>query len=394
LRNLTGALWAAAVLAACAAVERPPALPAAALAGADSIRSAPLAPGVRHVSFRDAAGPWAVHLVAVDRRVCEPVLESRKPPGTLAGRAPTTSLAAGAVATINADFFRLPGGTPVGAHVSGGVPLIGATDWPVFAVTMAGEWATGSARVEGAVRVHGDSATIMQINRRAESFTAYPGTAEGITLFTARADTLPADSAAAVARLRLLSGDEARGTGVVVATDTVALATVLGAGGVVLRAHGSARDWIRRRSAGDTVTWVARVAVHDPAGRRVDVVREAVGGFPLLLYEGREMLATQTVRDAFGLARHPRTAIGWTDDGQLYLVAVDGRQPPWSDGMTLPELTALFRRLGATTALNLDGGGSTALVIGSELVNRPSDVEGERPVGNALALAGCAAPRR
>jgi exopolysaccharide biosynthesis protein len=57
--------------------------------------------------------------------------------------------------------------------------------------------------------------------------------------------------------------------------------------------------------------------------------------------------------------------------------------------MTLAELTALFRRLGATDAINLDGGGSTALAIRGEVQNRPSDREGERAVGNALALVGC-----
>jgi exopolysaccharide biosynthesis protein len=57
--------------------------------------------------------------------------------------------------------------------------------------------------------------------------------------------------------------------------------------------------------------------------------------------------------------------------------------------MSLEELTWLFVRLGASDALNLDGGGSTALVANGALVSRPSDREGERAVGNALALVGC-----
>jgi exopolysaccharide biosynthesis protein len=88
--------------------------------------------------------------------------------------------------------------------------------------------------------------------------------------------------------------------------------------------------------------------------------------------------------------RHPRTAIGW-NGRRLFLVVVDGRQPPWSDGMTLDEMTWLFQRLRATDALNLDGGGSSALVLNGRVVNRPSDREGERAVGNALALGGCRA---
>jgi exopolysaccharide biosynthesis protein len=65
---------------------------------------------------------------------------------------------------------------------------------------------------------------------------------------------------------------------------------------------------------------------------------------------------------------------------------VDGRQAPYSDGMTLAELAALMRRLGATDALNLDGGGSTTMVVQGRIVNRPSDQEGERHVGDALAV--------
>ncbi|HUH11698.1 MAG TPA: phosphodiester glycosidase family protein, partial [Longimicrobiales bacterium] len=89
-------------------------------------------------------------------------------------------------------------------------------------------------------------------------------------------------------------------------------------------------------------------------------------------------------------ARHPRTAAGLTRDRrELILVVVDGRQPGWSVGMTLPELGALMRRLGAHTAVNLDGGGSSSFLYrparGAEVSNRPSD-GGWRPVANQLAV--------
>ena len=54
--------------------------------------------------------------------------------------------------------------------------------------------------------------------------------------------------------------------------------------------------------------------------------------------------------------------------------------------MTLPEMARLFESAGIDEALNLDGGGSSALVLGQALVNRPSDPTGERAVVNALAL--------
>jgi exopolysaccharide biosynthesis protein len=54
--------------------------------------------------------------------------------------------------------------------------------------------------------------------------------------------------------------------------------------------------------------------------------------------------------------------------------------------MSLPELTGLLEAMGATDAVNLDGGGSTVMVLRGTPVSRPSDAEGERPVANALAV--------
>jgi len=115
---------------------------------------------------------------------------------------------------------------------------------------------------------------------------------------------------------------------------------------------------------------------------------EVVGGFPLLLENGRRVgdLGVGEL-PSFSAARHPRTAVGVDEDRKLlWLVVVDGRQPGYSDGMTLPELAELFERLGASDAVNLDGGGSTVMVLNGIRVSRPSDEEGERPVVNALAV--------
>lgn len=360
------------------------------LADADSVRVTELVPGVYHVFAHDVRGPWGMHIVEIDAAVCRPVLEARKPVGSLEGRATTTELAAGSIVTINADFFMLPGGTPVGAHVRDGVPFIGPTDRQIFAVTDVGEWRGGIARMAGHAVSRGDSARIAQVNRPATAFSAYAGTHDGLTLFTTRADSVPADSTARMLLLRRLDGDERAGRGVVVRADSPVVAAALQSANAALLAHGDARAWARRRAVGDTVTWRARVVMPARGDDVEAVVAEAVGGFPELLHDGRDVLGTQTVRESFGLQRHPRTAIGWSADGRrLFFVVVDGRQPPYSDGMSLPELTWLFQRIGATDVVNLDGGGSTAIVIDGELVNRPSDREGERPVGNALALTRC-----
>ncbi len=113
-----------------------------------------------------------------------------------------------------------------------------------------------------------------------------------------------------------------------------------------------------------------------------------VGGFPELLDGGR-MAGDLGVaeRPGFAAVRHPRTAVGFDSDrGRLWLLVVDGRQVPRSAGMSLPELADLFLSLGVEEALNLDGGGSSAMTLRGRLVSRPSDADGERRVGNSLWL--------
>jgi len=119
-----------------------------------------------------------------------------------------------------------------------------------------------------------------------------------------------------------------------------------------------------------------------------DGASQVVGGFPLLLDDG-ERVGDLLVNDnpSFAAARHPRTAVGFDpDQGHLWMVGVDGRQANYSDGMTLPELASLLEALGTTDAVNLDGGGSTVMVLQGVAVSRPSDADGERPVVNALAV--------
>ncbi len=143
--------------------------------------------------------------------------------------------------------------------------------------------------------------------------------------------------------------------------------------------------------------WIGNpVETHDGMGFGPDTLAakgvgghaQVVGGYPELLDEGR-VASDLGVHDrpAFALNRHPRTAIGFDADAErLWMVVVDGRQEPWSAGMSLIELANLFLWIGAEDALNLDGGGSSTMIVGSAVTNSPSDAQGERPVGNSLWL--------
>ena len=115
---------------------------------------------------------------------------------------------------------------------------------------------------------------------------------------------------------------------------------------------------------------------------------QVIGGYPVLLDGGvpRGDLGVAE-RPSFAAARHPRTAVAFDSTGNLlWLVVVDGRQGPRSAGMSLRELADLLLALGAAEALNLDGGGSSAMSLRGRVVSRPSDAEGERTVANSLWL--------
>jgi exopolysaccharide biosynthesis protein len=115
--------------------------------------------------------------------------------------------------------------------------------------------------------------------------------------------------------------------------------------------------------------------------------RFAVGGAGLLLVHGRELddWTEERIAAGFDTTRHPRTMIG-EDGTSIWLVTVDGRQPWLSLGMSFTELKGLARRLGLRSALNLDGGGSTTMVVRGVIVNNPSDAGGPRRVSDAIVV--------
>ena len=84
------------------------------------------------------------------------------------------------------------------------------------------------------------------------------------------------------------------------------------------------------------------------------------------------------------LSHEPRTALGYNAD-TLFLVVADGRQPKYSTGLTLYELASILIELGATEAINLDGGSSSTFVVEDTVINKPSGQQ-ERDVLNAVFI--------
>ena len=341
-----------------------------------------LMPGVsytRDVEFTPH-GPVVVHVLNAPRPGglygLKPVLSN----DLIVGRETVTSMekraSGGAtVAGVNGDLFNFRDGHPSGVLMRNGVldspPLAERSS---TAITADGTIRVDRARYIGYWRGTGQ--------RRALNFNQPPGT-NGVSLYTRSwAPTTPPFGNTTEA---VLSGfPDARPntdlTGTVVQIKTGGN-TPIPPGGAVLVARGSsASKLVAEAPVGTTVT--ARLTFN------VDwsAVTDAIGGGPVLLRAGKPVFRANEGFSAGQLApRNPRTAVGQRADGRIILVAVDGRQPGYSVGMTNFELALTMMRLGCVTASGLDAGGSTTMAFDGELLNRPSDGS-ERPVAEALLV--------
>lgn len=222
-----------------------------------------------------------------------------------------------------------------------------------------------------------------------------------------RHDSLCTDDSEIIQYTGFFKGSIHAGAGVVavLGRDGKVLEVREGRGGTVpadatvLAGTGDGAQWLRDHARQGSVLTVSNAVLDRQrrpltatAGRGVD----AVSGGPQLLRDGRIVVPADAegfnypedpgFYDYFGTHRHPRTLAGIDADGSLLFVTIDGRRPGYSSGVSFKESAAVMSALGAVDALNLDGGGSTTMVVGGRVVNRPSDSTGPRLMANALIV--------
>lgn len=113
-------------------------------------------------------------------------------------------------------------------------------------------------------------------------------------------------------------------------------------------------------------------------------VNHIISGGPYLV-KNAEIFVDMTAQKLGAIGgKNPRTAIGYTRDNNLIMVAVDGREGS-SVGMTLMQLAYFMKSIGCVNAMNLDGGGSTVMYVDGAVVNNPQ-VKGGITLSNALVL--------
>lgn len=156
---------------------------------------------------------------------------------------------------------------------------------------------------------------------------------------------------------------------------------VIPPGAVVLSAHGSNEKALSSLKVGDAVK------MNQTLGPIWDKTIYAIGAGPRLV-KNNSVFLTSKIEEFppdIAVGRAPRTAVGVTKDGHILLAVVDGRQQH-SIGVTLLELALLMQEFGAVDAMNLDGGGSSEMVVKGKIMNKPSDGR-ERSVGDTLIIA-------
>ncbi|MFD7513130.1 phosphodiester glycosidase family protein, partial [Streptomyces sp. NPDC059853] len=281
------------------------------------------------------------------------------------------------VAAVNADFFDINGTkAPLGPGITGGALRHSASDGAPVDVVGWGPGEVGrvlEVYAEGSLLLPDGVADIASVN-------AARVPAGGIGVYTA--DWGTADRALTVTGAGAVTEVLVRDETVISVSGTAGRDRVPRDATVLLGRDAGART-LAALAPGDPVVleYGARTGDGSP------LPEEAVGGRGLLVIDGEP----QNWEGRPNNAAAPRTAVGFSrDGGEMYLVTVDGRQQH-AGGATLTELAVLLADLGAYTALNLDGGGSTTLLARApgdsapRLVNSPSD-GAERPVPNGLAV--------
>jgi exopolysaccharide biosynthesis protein len=362
------------------------ALGAAVLAQPAGLSWTTVAPGVEHAHFRRDApteGSWNINVLRVD--MAQARLDVVRARDTAIGLETVTSMAGrtGAIAAVNGGYFRTSGdflgdstGTlqidkvvwsePDRGRSSVGIVRDGRSSRLIFghvAWQAAIEAGRAKRAIDGLNRARGPNDLVV--------FTPEFGPA-----------TITDESGIEVV-VR---------SGRVIETFDNTGSTAIPRDGVIVSARGEAREWVRRSLGKGTRVRVrttlqpADPSRSNPWARAEDIL----GAGPRLVTAGK--VDVTDVREkmipTFATDLHPRTAIATLADGRALLLVADGRRAPERVGLALNDLAELLIELGAVDAINLDGGGSTTMVVKGAVVNFPTDPTGERPVSDAIVVRG------
>ncbi|MEV5464705.1 phosphodiester glycosidase family protein [Streptomyces griseoincarnatus] len=361
-------------------------------------------------------GPWRLDVLTIDPRTFRGTLDATYGPD-IENRETVSTLAtdAGAVAAVNAGFFVLDPrsgapGDPAGVGVYAGRLLSEPVSGRPGLVVRDGGRSTQITRLtwEGRVTARGTTLPLNGVNRvpglirncgggEGDSPTSLPlhdvtcSNPDQLVAFTQeygastpQGEGVEAvlDSRGRVLELRSVRGGPlpSGGSSIQATGRQVAELTALARPGERLRVETTLRDDRGRRVTPSPGTDIVNAGPELVRDGRLHVTPATDG----MVHPGDPSWYYGWVHK-----RNPRTLAGTDAAGRTVLVTADGRSTA-SLGLSITESAKVARSLGLRDAVNLDGGGSTTMVTNGQVINRPSDAAGERPVGDALLVL----PRR
>jgi Phosphodiester glycosidase/SPOR domain len=366
---------------------------------------------------RRTTGPWVVYVLEIDPAEYGGAIAPALATDVIPGREPLSALAgrSGALAALNGGYFVIgdadgTDGDLAGVSVLGGALVSEAVNGRTSLVlpdrTGAAAFIDTLRTRQTVVAPNGARRELDGLNRKPGLIRSCGGSGGDEPTERPKHDFTCTDASELIRFDRVFGAETPAGPGAEAVLDAGGVVTELRAprggpippGGAVLAGTASAADWLYAHAQpGSRVS--TRLGVAGERGPLALGPRSGVvNGGPRLLRNGRRDIPAYAEGFVwpedpaffyrFGVRRNPRTLAGLTADGRLLLVAIDGRRPGFSVGASFVESARVLRALGAADGVNLDGGGSTSLTLGSTLVNRPSDDTGERPIGDALLLLG------
>lgn len=354
----------------------------------DTLKVKTVASGVTHYHIVEPGVPWNLNVLEIDLQ--DPYLEmiSAKGNNKLAGKERLSSLVESntddvnkVIGAINADFFD-GDGVPVGIQVLDGEILTShvARDWSKIGFSSENMPFISRPYFSGELIANDNTFDLYGINRdrgtdKLVLYNGYKNSTTGTNQWGTEVIIEPLDGWIVNDTLDFMVKEIEQGVG----------DRLIERPSVILSGHGLAKTFLEENiSTGDTISLVVELL---PG---IEKIKELVSGFPQIVKDGTnyalEGYEEEGGSSTFATDRHPRTGAGYSEDkSKLYLVVVDGRQFNLSRGMSLPELADFMIGIGVYTGLNLDGGGSSEMIVKGEIVNSPSD-GGERPISNALLV--------
>jgi exopolysaccharide biosynthesis protein len=354
-------------------------------------------------------GPWSIHVIEVDPDTFQGEVTSSLAQGVIKGKEKVTEISerTGALAAVNGGYFvmgpsdgttgdlagiSMVEGELVSESVSDRTSLIfpesGRADIAEVATELKAESSDGAAAI------------LDGMNRKPGLIRSCGGNGGDEPTEEPMHDVTCTDDSELIVYKPVFGGETPAGEGLEVvlnADDQVVemreSGGVIPGNGAVIAATGTKVAWLEAHAQPGMTVHVDEGLIIDGEQAAADGMKSVVNGGPRLIENGEISIhsadegfywSTDFLYN-FAFKRHPRTLAGIKENGNLLLVTVDGRADN-SIGMNFLESAKLMKSLGAVEAMNLDGGGSTTMAVGGELVTQPSDASGERPVGDAIVI--------